>query len=43
MFIFIFFEFFLLIAKNSKSVLIAADKQSIVSSKQPIVLSLTTL
>jgi len=29
--------------KNSKSVLIAAEKQPIVFSKQPIVLSLTAL
>ena len=33
----------MLMLKNSKSVLIAAEKQPIVFSKQPIVLSLTAL
>jgi len=40
---FICFEPFFLMVKNSKSVLTAAEEQPIVSSKQPIVLSLTEL
>ena len=40
---FICFEFFLLIVKNSKSVLTVTEKQPTISSKLPIVLSLTAL
>jgi len=43
MFIFVCFEHFLLKVKIQNQFLTAAEKQPIVFSKQPIVLSLTTL